>query len=119
MRHWKYLSTSQAAHAMAIRPTRIPPYLEIQSASAFSTTIRMIASGMPVRMLREKYHQCGRRSKASVSPSWTRLSGYGIPRAYGRVRPGSRLPLRPAQLAEAVVAHAEVMAHLVQHGDAD
>ncbi len=37
-----------------------------------------MASGMPVRMLREKYHQCGRRSSASVSPSWIRLLGYAM-----------------------------------------
>ena len=60
---------------MATRPTTTPPYFETQSVVAASTRIRMIASGMPVRMLREKYHQCGRRSSATVSPSWIRLLG--------------------------------------------
>src|SRR3954447_12610968 len=108
MRHPRYFSPSHTAQAMATIPTRMPPYFEIQSASALSTTTRMMASGMPVRMLREKYHQCGRRSRATVSPSWIRLSGYAI---------AERLRLRPAQFVEARVVHAEVVADLVEDRD--
>src|SRR5260221_10141383 len=69
-----------------------------------STRIRMIASGMPVRMFREKYHQCGRRSSSTVSPSCTRLSGYAMSER-----------LRPAELVEARIVHPEVVADFVQH----
>src|SRR3954464_4373239 len=105
MRHPRYFSPNHTAHAMATIPTRMPPYFETQSASALRTTTKTIASGMPVRMLREKYHQCGRRSSATVSPSWTRLSGYAM-----------RQRLRPAELAKAHLVHAEVVPDLVQHG---
>ncbi len=43
-------------------------------------------SGIPVKMFREKYHQCGRRSSASVSPSWMRSLGYGMGKEYGSAR---------------------------------
>src|SRR5258706_9032199 len=105
MRHPRYFSPSHTAHATATRPTTSPPYLETQSASALSTRMSTIASGMPVRMLREKYHQCGRRSSATVSPSWTRLSGYAMPER-----------LRPAELVETRIVHAEVVTDFVQHG---
>ena len=77
----------------------------------------MIASGIPVRMLREKYHQCGRRSSATVSPSWIR---FGVRHGSVRQRDRRDMPLRssrPAELVEALVGHAEVVADLVQHGD--
>jgi hypothetical protein len=32
----------------------------------------------PVKMLREKYHQCGRRSRATVSPPGSEFFGYAI-----------------------------------------
>src|SRR3954467_4859074 len=105
MRHPRYFRPSHTAHATATRPTTSPPYLETQSASALSTRIKTIASGMPVRMLREKYHQCGRRSSATVSPSWIRFSGYAI---------AERLCLRPAEFVEARVVHPEVVADLVE-----
>src|SRR4051812_27815368 len=108
MRHPRYLSPSHTAHATATSPTTRPPYLDTQSASALNTRMSRIASGMPVRMLREKYHQCGRRSRATVSPSWIRLSGYAI---------AERLRLRPAQFVEARVVHAEVVADLVEDRD--
>src|ERR1700726_4574091 len=38
------------------------------------------SSGTPVTMCREKYHQCGRRSRLPVSPSWTSRLGNGMPR---------------------------------------
>src|SRR3954447_1178218 len=110
MRHPRYLSPSHTAHARATTPTSRRSELSAQpSPSSWpSTRIRMIASGMPVRMLREKYHQCGRRSRATVSPSWIRLSGYAI---------AERLRLRPAQFVEARVVHAEVVADLVEDRD--
>src|SRR5687768_3217249 len=46
-------------------------------------------SGMPVRMCREKYHQCGVRSRATVSPSLMSCFGYGMRRTLGR-RAGQR-----------------------------
>src|SRR5713101_97787 len=102
----------------------MPPYLLTQSASAPSTSTSTMHSGMPVRMFREKYHQCGRRSSASVSLSWIRLSGY--PMASSLRQLGRHVALthhgadasRPAHLAQSVVAHPEVVADLVQHGDA-
>src|SRR5207249_2093533 len=38
------------------------------------------SSGIAVRMCLEKYHQCGRRSSATSSPSLSRRCGYGTKR---------------------------------------
>src|SRR5882724_9279653 len=108
MRHCRYFNPSHTAHATVTMPTIAAVYFCQSLCWLPSTRIRMIASGMPVRMFREKYHQCGRRSSATVSPSWTRLSGYAM-----------RERLRPAELAEAHLVHAEVVPDLVQHGHAD
>ena len=55
----------------------------------------MMSSGIPVRMLREKYHQCGRRSSATDSPSWIRFLGYAMRvRIRQRARHGAALVVR-------------------------
>src|SRR5436190_1506512 len=87
--------------------------------SQLTTSKRMMNSGMPVRMLREKYHQCGRKSSATVSPSWIRFRGYAMARWYGSRARGARHRSRPAELAQASVGHAEIVADLVQHRRAD
>src|SRR5215218_5416606 len=105
MRHCRYFRPSHTAHAMSTIPTTPFDTSAKVPSSSWKASTRMIASGIPVRMLREKYHQCGRRSRARVSPSCTRLSGYGMSRR-----------LRPPELVEAHLVHAEVVADLVEHG---
>src|SRR5262245_56446573 len=88
--------------------TQLAPVLN-QPPSRLRSRITRIKSGMPVRIWRPKYHQCGRRSSATSSPRLSSFVGYGM---------RETLRLGPAQLAEAVVVHPEVVADLVQHGDA-
>ena len=40
-----------------------------------------MSSGIPVRIWRPKYHQCGRRSSATSSFRLSSFVGYGMPRA--------------------------------------
>src|SRR5262245_20199320 len=123
MVHWKYSSTSQPAHATSrITTIHVAPSWTKSSPSQLRISTTRIRSGMPVKMLREKYHQCGRRSSATVSPCWTRFFGYAMGRAYGRGRTGRATAAAGGstepELAEVVVVDAEVVAELVEHGHA-
>src|SRR5689334_4294684 len=68
-------------------------------------------SGIPLRMWREKYHQCGRRSSATSSPSLSRRVGYGTPSMLGRIDSlGANIPREDGRLVAVVgVVRIEVL----------
>src|SRR6476619_4499405 len=106
--HERYLSPSHTAHATTnATTTQLAPVLN-QPPSRFSRRITTISSGIPVRIWRPKYHQCGRRSSASSSFRLSSFVGYGMTETLG---------LRPTEFAEAMVVEPEVVADLVEHRD--
>src|SRR5262245_30925091 len=105
--HWKYLSTSHAAHATSSATVIQLDASRTNPLSRLKMKMTSNSNGMPVKMLLAKYHQCGRRSSATVSPSWIRFFGYAMAQS---------VRSRPAELVEPGVGHAEVVTDLVQHG---
>src|SRR5215211_2563100 len=86
------------------------------AAATSATTARSSTSARP-----KKKAQWGRRSRITSSPSFSRRRGKATAGAYRRCPVHSRAarrPSGPAELVEAVVVDAEVVGHLVDHGDA-
>src|SRR5262245_36752273 len=82
----RYLMPSQTAHAIATiaqnHRTASPGVPRNWNDSQNSSS-----SGIAVRMCFEKNHQCGRRSRATSSPSLSNLLGYGTSAIVGPKRP--------------------------------
>ena len=72
--HWTYLIASQPAQ-MTARIAHAHPATVCTLPESMSTPMSARKSGIPVRMCFEKYHQCGWRSSATVSPSLIRWRG--------------------------------------------
>src|SRR5258706_16365174 len=85
--HSRYLRASQPAQTTAAIPHKIrsPVFRPPRSMKAISppTTNR----GIPLAMCFEKNHQCGRRSSAISSPSFSSFLGYGTVKFYARRTP--------------------------------
>src|SRR5258705_7671155 len=86
--HSRYLRPSQPAQTRAAtaqttsRNVRTPP--DFMKTMNPPTT----KSGMPDAMCLEKNHQCGRRSSAISSPSFSSFLGYGTAKCYARTYRG-------------------------------
>jgi hypothetical protein len=72
--HWKYLINSHTTQ-MTARIAHAHPATVCTLPDSANTPMSARKSGIPVRMCFEKYHQCGCRSSATVSPSLSKCRG--------------------------------------------
>src|SRR6266566_1646618 len=78
--HSRYFRPSQPAQTTATIPHKAFSHLLPTDRTKMSRT----NSGIPVAMCFEKNHQCGRRSSAISSPSFSSFLGYGTAKCYAR-----------------------------------